>query len=360
MLLMTPGPTRVPDRVLAAGAQAMLHHRDAEFSQILSSTIDKLRPLFGTTGDILPVHATGRGAMEGAICNLFSPGDRIVSFCNGHFGEMWSRIGDAFGITVHRICTDWNSSADPAALTKIFKSNSNIKAVMVAHSDTSTSALNDVAAIAGAAREFGLLTMVDVVSSLGGVPFSFDDWGIDIAITSSQKCLMSSPGLSFVAISERAWDQCESSQLPKSYFDFRAIRKALNRAKTETPGTTPVHLVMQIDAALSLIYDEGLDNVFSRHQTMSQMVRDWVSENGLSLQCPDLLQYSPTVTAIKIPTGQSVNNVRQALKEQGILIARGIDQFEDSCVRIGHMGDIRPADVEMTLNALGEIIRSAR
>jgi len=117
MLLMSPGPTRVPDPVLAAGARPMLHHRDPEFSKILSSTIDKLRPLFGTTGDILPIHATGRGAMEGAICNLFSPGDQIVSFCNGHFGEMWSHIAEAFGITVHRICTDWNTSADPAALT---------------------------------------------------------------------------------------------------------------------------------------------------------------------------------------------------------------------------------------------------
>jgi aspartate aminotransferase-like enzyme len=360
MLLMTPGPTRVPERVLAAGARPMLHHRDPAFSQILSSAIDKLGPLFGTSSDILPVHATGRGAMEGAICNLFSPGDQIVSFCNGHFGEMWSRIAEAFGITVHRICTDWNTSADPEALTKLFKSNPHVKAVMVAHSDTSTGALNDVAAIAATARELGLLVLVDVVSSLGGAAFEFDNWDIDIAITSSQKCLMSSPGLSFVAVSGRAWNQCQTSRLPRSYFDFVAIRKMLNRLKAETPGTTPVHLIMQIEAALSLIHDEGLENVFKRHQTMSQMVRDWVAENGLPMQCPNLTRYSPTLSAISIPSDMSVNEIRQGLREKGILVARGIGEFEETSIRIGHMGDIRPADVELTLRRLGEIIEQLR
>jgi len=316
--------------------------------------------LFGASGDILPIHATGRGAMEGAICNLFSPGDQIAAFCNGHFGEMWSRIAEAFGITVHRLCTDWNTSADPATLTKLIESNPEIKAVLVAHSDTSTGSLNDVEGVAAVARELGLLVMVDVVSSLGGAEFKFDDWCIDIAITSSQKCLMSSPGLSFVAVSDRAWKQCESSRFPKSYFNFPAIRKTLNRAKAETPGTTPVHLVMQINEALSMIHEESLDNVFHRHQTMSKMVHDWILENECSLQCPDLQRFSPTVTAIQIPERVSVNDVRLALREKGILIARGIDQFENTSVRIGHMGDIRLTDVDITLKALTEIIRPTR
>ncbi|HZS47610.1 MAG TPA: aminotransferase class V-fold PLP-dependent enzyme, partial [Blastocatellia bacterium] len=200
--------------------------------------------------------------------------------------------------------------------------------------------------------------LVDGVSSIGGVPFQFDDWGIDFAVTSSQKCLMSSPGMSFVAISDRAWKSCESSQLNKSYFNFPAIRKSLSKLQSQTPGTTPVHLIMQVNAALSLIHEEGIAKVFARHDEMGKVARDWVKEQGLSLQCPDLEEYSPTLTAIRLFDDCDPQRVREHLKQRGIFVARGIGHFESNSIRIGHMGDIRPDDLQHTLDCLTEIIKS--
>jgi aspartate aminotransferase-like enzyme len=357
-LLMTPGPTRVPESVLAAGAMPMVHHRSDEFSGLLVSTLDRLRPLFGATGDVLPVHATGRGALEAAITNLFSPGDEVVACCNGRFGEMWAEIATRFGLVVHRACSDWSRSIDPRDVEATLDAHPMARAVMLPHSDTSTGVLNDVAGVAAAARRSGALLLVDAVSSLGGVPFRFDDWGVDVAVTASQKCLMSSPGLSFVALSHRAWEAQAVARLPRSYFDFAAIRKALARARPETPGTTPVHIVAQVHAALTCIGEEGVANVFARHQQMALMTREAVSALGLSLQCPALGQLSPTLTAIRAPEHIGPAGIRDQMKARGILVARGLGRFESTCFRIGHMGDIRPADVRRTLDALAEILRS--
>jgi aspartate aminotransferase-like enzyme len=355
-LLMTPGPTRVPDRVLAAGAMPMVHHRSEDFSGLLTSAIERLRPLFGTGGDVLPVHATGRGALEAAITNLFSPGDELVAVCNGRFGEMWAEIAGRFGVVTHRCCADWSAPAGASEVEAAFDAHPSSRAVILAHSDTSTGALNDVAAIAGVARRKGALVMVDAVSSLGGAPFRFEEWDVDLAVTASQKCLMSSPGLAFVAIGGRAWAAQQTARLPRSYFDFAAIRKSLARARPETPGTTPVHLIAQVTAALEQIEEEGLDRVHARHAEMARMTRNGVAELGLSLQCPDLGRLSPTLTAIRAPGHIGPAAIRDEMRSRGILVARGLGRFEPTCFRIGHMGDIRPADVGRTLEALADIV----
>jgi len=356
LLLMTPGPTRVPDRVRAAGATPMIHHRTDEFSVILASAIARLRPLFGTAGDILPVHATGRGALEAAVTNLLSPGDEVVAVCNGLFGEMWAGIAERFEIGVHRVCCGWGAPADPAEIGDALASHRRSRAVILAHSDTSTGALNNIAAIAPVAHAAGALIMVDAVSSLGGTPFRADEWQVDVAVTASQKCLMSSPGLSFVSLSERAWRAQETAGMPHAYFDFSAIRRMLDRARPETPGTTPVHLVLQVNEALKLIGEEGQENVFARHEDLARMTRDGIRELGMSLQFPGLAQYSPTLTAVRVAEGASPQRIREELITRGILTARGLGDHEATCFRIGHMGDIRPADVRRTLAALAEIV----
>jgi aspartate aminotransferase-like enzyme len=360
ILLMTPGPTRVPERVLQTNAQAMIYHRDAEFSEALVETLAGLRPLFGTEGDVLPVHSTGRGAMEAAICNLFSPGDEVIACCNGRFGELWVELAETFGLMVHRVCLDWTQSVETSAIEATLDAHPKIKAVMAVHSDTSTGVLNDVGAIAAIARSKDKLVLVDGVSAVGGIPFHFDEWDLDVAVTSSQKCLMSSPGLAFVAISERALKACEASKLPRSYFDFMGIKRALARPRPETPGTTPVHLVLQVHEALSMIAEEGIEATFARHEAMAQMARDWANEMGLSLQCPNLKRFSPTLTAIHVPEELNFRDIRQRLKASGILIAGGIGRYETASMRIGHMGDIRPADVRQTLNALTEVIEDLK
>jgi len=353
---MTPGPSRVPDRVLQAGARPVMHHRTPEFSEQLGAVVEMMRPLFGTTADVLPVHTTGRGAMEAAICNLFSPGDELIACCNGKFGKMWSGFAESYGVTVHRVSKDWSQGLDHGEIEQTFIDFPASKAVLVVHSDTATGVLNDVEAVAALARSKGALILVDAISSVGGVPFRFDDWGVDVAVTGSQKCLMSSPGLAFVAMGPRAWATAESASLPANYWNFGAIRKSLAGSRPETPGTTPVHLVLQLREALEIIHEEGLEAVFGRHADMAAMSLDYVHDLGLELQCPDLPRHSPTLTAIQSPESVTASAIRDGLRARGILVAVGLDQFEGRSIRIGHMGDIRPIDVERTLAALTEVL----
>ena len=334
----------------------MIHHRTPEFSEALHAVLAGMRAVFGTSGDVLPIHSTGRGAMEAAICNLFCPGDELLACCNGKFGEMWARFAESYGVVVHRIHEDWAQSVDPDLVHASLGRFPKVKAVSVTHCDTSTGVLNDVAAVCDIARRHGMLTMVDGVSSVGGVPFHFDAWQADVAVTATQKCLMCSPGLSFVALSERAWVSYERATVVRNYWDFGAVRGAIDTDMPETPGTAPVHLVLQVRAALDLMLEEGLDNVFARHETMTRNVRDWAASQGLLLQCSHLREFSPTLTGIATPRGVDPQEIWQKMRDRGILIARGIGPYRDSAVRIGHMGDIRLSDVERTLDALGDVL----
>jgi len=356
LLLMTPGPTRVPERVLRAGARPMIHHRTPEFSQVLGAMIEGLKPVFGTREPVLPVHTTGRGAMEAAICNLFSPGDAVAVCCNGKFGEMWAELAQVYGLVVYRISTDWNRSATSNDVDEAFGSNPRIKAVLVAYCDTANGVRNDIEGIARVARQRGRLVLVDGVSALGGMPFSFDEWGVDLAVTASQKCLMSSPGLAFVVLGERAWSATKTARMPRSYWDFAEIRKHVTKARPETPGTPPVHIVLQVAEALALMQEEGLEQVYRRHEDMADLARRGVAELGLSLQCPDLDAFSSTVTAVALPAAIPPKALRDAIKRRGILTAAGLGIFEPGGFRIGHMGDIRPSDVTRTLGAVKQAL----
>jgi len=358
-LLMTPGPTRVPDRVLQAGARPMIHHRSPEFSRELATAIELLGPLFGTRSAPMPVHTTGRGALEATICNLFSPGDEIAVCCNGKFGEMWAGFAETYGLVVHRFSIAWEHDADADELERLLAEHSQVRAVALAYVDTSTGVANDVAAIARVARAHGALVLVDGVPSIGGMPFAFDEWDLDVAVTATQKCLMSSPGLSWVAVSERGWRAVATSRLPRHYWDFTAIRRTISAAKPETPGTTPVHIVMQVAEALRMIHEEGLVNVYDRHAAMARRVREGVAELGLSMQCPALERRANTVTAIALPPTVEPRPIRDALKARGIWTAAGLGRYERAGFRIGHMGDIRMADVERTLAALREVLATA-
>jgi aspartate aminotransferase-like enzyme len=354
MLLMTPGPTRVPDRVLKAGAREMLHHRSADFSRELGTMLELLHGVFGTVEPVLPVHTTGRGAMEAAICNLLSPADEIISCCNGKFGELWARLAESYGIRVHRIATDWSQDVDPSVLGETLRDHPGVRAVTVSYCDTSTGVRNDIREIATIAHGRGAMILVDGVSSIGGMPFSFDEWEIDFAVTASQKCLMSSPGLAFVALNARAWSASASSTLPRNYWNFDAIRRDTTKPKPETPGTTPVHLVFQVTEALRQIHEEGLVRVFERHEQVASLARRGAARMGLPNLFPDLRALAPTVTPLAVPPGVVPRVLRDRIRARGILVAAAMGDYEPFGIRIGHLGDIRLHDVERTLTAIGE------
>ena len=353
MLLMTPGPTRVPQRVLDAGARPMIHHRSPEFARELATIVELLPPVFGTTRPPLPVHTTGRGALEATICNLFSAGDEIVSCCNGKFGEMWAGFAESYGIIVHRVAADWTRDIDLAELETAFTYHPRAKAVTVAYTDSSTGVANDIKTIARVAARHGVLTLVDGVSSVGGMPFEMDAWGVDVAVTASQKCLMSSPGMAFAILSDRARAAAEKSRLPKNYWDFLAIEETITKPKPETPGTTPVHLALQVAEALRMIHEEGLKNVFCRHASMRDRAHAGAAELGLTVQCSGFAHQSATMTALACSRPVPV---REKLKARGILTAAGLGRFQSEGFRIGHMGDIRLDDVDRTVVALRDVL----
>ena len=361
LLLMTPGPTRVPDRVLAAGARPMIHHRTAEFSAELALMLELLQPVFGTSAQpVLPVHTTGRGAMEASICNLFSPGDAIAVCCNGKFGEMWATFASSYGLTVHRVADDWERDVDPAELNQVLAQHPSIRAIALAYGDTSTGVANDIAGVARIARQRQVLVLVDGVSSIGGMPFEFDRWEVDVAITASQKCLMSSPGLAFAVLSERAWAATATARLPRNYWDFAEIRRQVTKAKPETPGTAPVHLVLQVTEALRMHQEETLERVQARHARMAELAGQGAAALGLGPQCAALRQRSTTLTALALPPDLPPSRVRDGLKARGILTAAGLDRYQPSAFRIGHMGDVREDDVRRTMAALTEVIAELR
>jgi aspartate aminotransferase-like enzyme len=358
LLLMTPGPTRVPDRVLRAGARPMIHHRTREFSAELATVIELMKPVFGTSSAVLPVHTTGRGALEAALCNFFSAGDELIVNCNGKFGEMWAGLAESYGIVVHRISTDWTRHVDVMDVARALEAHPAARAVALTYSDTSTGVANDVATVTRTVRMVrpDVLVMVDGVSSIGGMPFSFDSWGVDFAATASQKCLMSSPGLSFAAVSERGWAATSRAKLPRNYWDFSAIRAEISKDCPETPGTPPVDIVLQVAESLRLMHEEGLERVYERHAQMAARARRGATELGLSLQCPDLGTYCSTLTAIAAPPGVAPKELRNGMRVRGVLTAGGLGKYKETAFRIGHMGDIRMADVERTLTALAETL----
>jgi aspartate aminotransferase-like enzyme len=360
LLLMTPGPTRVPERVLLAGARPMIHHRAPEFQAELREMLSLLPLLFGTREAVLPVHTTGRGAMEASIANLFSAGDEIVVCCNGRFGEMWVKFATTYGLVVHPIATDWEHDVDPAEVQRVLDEHPRVRGVAMAYGDTSTGVANDVERVARLSRAREVLLLVDGVSSIGGMPFAFDEWGVDVAITASQKCLMSSPGLAFAVLSERARAANGSANLPRSYWDFAEIRRQVTKEKMETPGTPPISVVRQVAEALRMLHEEGLDAARERHRLMAERARKGVTALGLAVQCPALRRRSNTLTAVSLPDGVPAQAVRDGLRARGILTAAGLERYKEGTFRIGHMGDIRMADVERTLMALGEVLAELR
>ena len=361
LLLMTPGPTRVPDRVLAAGGSPMIHHRTPAFSRALVSVIERLRPLYGTeAADVLPIHTTGRGGLEASIANLFSAGDEIIACCNGKFGEMWAELAETYGLVVHRVCTDWSRSVSPSVVEAALGRHPRARAVTMTHGDSSTGVLNDVAAVLRLTRSRDALGMVDCISSFGGAPFSFDEWGADVVVTASQKCLMSSPGLAFVAVSNRAWHANRSARLPRSYWDFDAVRTNLARAQPETPGTAPVHIFLQLAESLVMIHEEGVTAFRARHDANAATVRARTEALGFEPLFPELERLSPTLTALRTPPDTSPSRIRDGLRQRGIVVAEGLGKHSGNSIRIGHMGDIRPDDVERTCDALAAVVAEQR
>jgi len=356
-LLMIPGPTPVPEKVLLAQTKHPIGHRTPEFSEIIGEINENLKWLHQTQNDVLTLTASGTGAMEAGIINFLSPGDRVIVGCNGKFAERWADLCDAFGLQTERVNAEWGQALNPETIREKLEADTNkaIKAVIITHSETSTGVLNDLETINRHVKNHGeALIMVDAVTSLGAVNVPIDEWGLDVVASGAQKGYMIPPGLGFVAISEKAWARYETSKLPKFYFDLGDYRKSA--AKDSTPYTPPINLMFGLQTALQMMREEGLDNIFARHERNTQATREAIKALGLPLLAPDEAA-SRAVTAVA-PTTVDAESVRSVMKKQfDISLAGGQNQLKGKIFRIGHLGFVGERDVLTVVSALETALR---
>lgn len=356
--LMSPGPTPIPPEVSATGALPIIHHRTPEFGEVFTRVGENLKRVFMTENDIFVYAASGTGAFEGALQNLFSPGDKVLVVNNGNFGERWAKMGRAFGLEVTELVYEWGQKADNAEVADALSADPGIKAAVCVLSETSTGTVNDIEGFAKATEN--VVTIVDAVSGLGACELRTDEWGVDVVVAGSQKALMTPPGLGFVSVSERAWRAHQEAAMPRFYFDWTQAKKASQKNPPQTPWTPPVSLVMQLDVALGQILDEGLENVLERHVLLGRAARAGVKGMGLRLFGPDE-DMNTAVTAAWVPEGidgkQFVNTLFQ---EHGVQVAGGQGKMSGKIFRIGHCGYFDAYDIiatiaaaELTLESLG-------
>lgn len=356
-LLMVPGPTPVPAEVRAYGARPLINHRSAPFRELYARIRPALQAVHQTAHDVVIYPASGTGALETAIVNCFSPGDRILSLCMGAFGERFAEIGTAFGLNVQRIEVPYGQAIDPVVVRQrlqedLRSSGPHFAGVLCTFNETSTGVLLDLETIAREIRSHGALVLVDAVSGLGGAELKMDAWGCDVVVAGSQKALMTSPGLATVAFGPRAWEASLTAKLPRSYFDWRPYH---NQAEHfETPYTPAVSLWYELDAALRRILAEGLPAVFLRHKAMSKVARAAFAASGLPLLAPEV-SASPTVTAARLPEGASFTDLSAALEQRGITIAGGLGPMRGKMLRIGHMGGLGTADLLRFFEAFDQV-----
>ena len=346
--LLTPGPTPVPPEVLAALSQPVVHHRGPDFRPVYERSLARLRDVFRTERDVLLFGSAGTGAMESAVANLCSPGERVLVVSAGHFGERWRAIASTYDAEVETLEYAWGEipAADDVAarLTEL----GGAKAVFLTHSETSTGVVCDLQALAAAVNEHGALSVVDAVSSLGAVPLETDAWGLDVVVSGSQKALMTPPGLAMVSISENAFAARGNS--PRFYFDWERTRKA--QASLDAPFTPPVSLVAGLDVALGLLLDAGLEATFDRHIRLGRACREGAKAMGLELFSPDE-DRSAVVTAIRAPDGIDATELVRGLRDRfGITIANGQGELKGKIFRIGHIGYFDVFDITTALAAV--------
>ena len=361
LTLMIPGPTPVPETVLKAMGRHPIGHRSGEFQAIVRRTTEQLKWLHQTTSDVLVITGSGTAAMEAGIINTLSRGDKVLCGDNGKFGERWVKVARAYGLDVEVIKAEWGQPLDPEAFRSALEADSAkaIKAVILTHSETSTGVINDLESIARHVKAHGTaLTLADCVTSLGATNVPMDEWGLDVVASGAQKGYMLPPGLSFVAISARAWEAYERSDLPKFYLDLGPYRKTA--AKDSNPFTPAVNLYFGLEAALDMMQKEGLEAIFARHARHRAAAQAGMQAIGLPLFAAEGCG-SPAITAVA-PEGIDAEQLRKAVKEKfDILLAGGQDHLKGQVFRIGHLGYVCDRDVltavaaiEATLQSLGQ------
>ena len=363
LMLMIPGPTPVPEQVLLDMAKHPVGHRSKEFMEVIGAVTQKLKWLHQTQHDVLILTVSGTGAVEAGIINFFSPGDRVLVGSNGKFGERWVEVCQAYGLQVDEVKAEWGKPLDPEEFRQKLEADTakTYKGVIVTFSETSTGVLNDLKTINRHIKAHGsALAIVDAVTSLGAVNLPMDEWGIDVIASGSQKGYMIPPGLGFVAVSPKAWEAYKTAKLPKYYLDLGKYSK--ESAKNSTPFTSSVNMIVALHTALTMMEQEGLENIFQRHQRQMTATREAMKVLGLPLYTADNCG-SPAITAV-VPVSVDAQQIRSVMKKRfNIVLADGQDAMKGKMFRMGHLGYVSDRDIltaiaalEATLQELGHTV----
>jgi alanine-glyoxylate transaminase/serine-glyoxylate transaminase/serine-pyruvate transaminase len=339
--LQIPGPTNVPDRVLRAMDQPVIDHRGPEFAALTAEVLEGLQGVFQTSGPVIIFPASGTGAAEAALVNTLSPGDRVLIFETGHFSSVWQGIAERLGLRVDYVPGNWRRGASAAELERRLSSDPDhtLKAVVVVHNETSTGVASRIPDLRRAMDAVGhpALLIVDAVSSLASIEFRQDEWQVDVTVTGSQKGLMLPPGLSFNAISEKALAANREARLPRNYWDWQDILK-WNR-KGFFPYTPATNMIYALREALRMLQEEGLPNIFRRHDRHAESARAAVRGWGLELVCEDPREYSSSMTAFFLPEGYDADQLRGVILEHfDMSLGTGLSKLAGRVIRIGHLG----------------------
>ncbi|MBI3535596.1 MAG: alanine--glyoxylate aminotransferase family protein [Deltaproteobacteria bacterium] len=356
--LLTPGPTPLPENIISIFARPILHHRTPQFQALFEGVKTGLKYLFQTKQDVIVLASTGTGAMDAAVSNLFSKGDKVITINGGKFGERWTKISKNYGLNPIEIKLVPGNAIEPNQLETTVRSNTDTKAILFQASETSTGVKMPTPEICKIAKEYNLLTICDAITACGVFDLPMDAFGLDVMITGSQKALMIPPGLSFIALSDKAWAMRERSELPKFYFDLDKERKALS--KNQTAWTPAISLIQGLEESLKMIKEEGLQNVFARHDLLARATRNAIQALGLEILASK--SPSPAVTAVKVPPqikdGKAIPKTMR--DKYGVTIAGGQDELEGKIFRLSHFGYCDRFDIttgisclELTLNDLG-------
>ncbi len=346
--LLSPGPVPIPFETLSIASEPIIHHRTAEFSKIFMEVSEDLKYVYQTKQDVFILLSSGTGAMEAAVTNTLSPGDKVIVLNGGKFGERWGQIARAYGLNVVEVVLEWGEPFTKEDLEKKLKENSDAKAVFATLSETSSGSVYDIKGYGEICNNFNAILVVDAISGLGATPCPMDEWGVDVLVSASQKALMVPPGLAYIAFSEKAWKMVETSKLPKFYFDIKKYKK--NFEKQTTPFTPGISLIIQQKKSLELIKKIGLEALFEHHRILAEGTREGVKALKL-----ELLSKIPgnICTAVKSPAGIDGEKIVKTMRNKYLAyIAEGQEPYKGKIFRIAHLGYMGAFEIITALSAL--------
>lgn len=351
-LLMIPGPTTVPKRVLDAMAQPIVNHRGPVYGEILEETTAMMSEVFQTDNKSYLLTGSGTSAMEAAIANIVQKGDKVINVVSGKFGQRLQQLTEVFGGESIEISVPWGQAADPEEIKRVLDENDDVKALTMIHNESSTAVVNPIEEVGKIMKDYDALFVVDTVSSLAGDNVKVDKYGLDICLSGSQKCIAAPPGMAAITINDDAWKVIDSVDSPTYYLDLKAMRKSGNKSPAQTPYTPNVSMTYAMREALSMVLEEGLDARIKRHHTGAEATRQAVKTLGLDLFAREG-DYSNTLTAINMPEGVTDDQLRGTMRNKyQIELAGGQDHLKGNIFRIGHMGTTGLHELAMTFACL--------